>query len=312
MKPHLSLEEQCQLLIDRGLIVVDRVEFLDFLKNHNYYRLRGYFHPFLMKFDDSVSDLFTPGTEAQTIKELVDFDRRLSMLLFEVLGIFETRFRASVAFHASRVNPYLHLTADSFTEEFATKQSNAELSPYEEWLNGYLSALEKNRKTEFVRWHRDAKDGRLPIWAAVEILDLGKVSKLYRGLSESITAKIAEDFHVNAAFLKGTIACLNNLRNHVAHHTRIWNQHFTSNPTLRPSKLPYELLHLNEQSDSESHKLFTRLSLLLWFDEQLHFEVDFPNRLFQLLRELPQSESLALESMGFGDSFRKSSLWRNF
>ena len=56
MKPHLTLEGQLSLLVTNGLKVSDPDLFLNFLKQQNYYRLRGYFHPFLAEVDGKATD----------------------------------------------------------------------------------------------------------------------------------------------------------------------------------------------------------------------------------------------------------------
>ena len=83
MKPHLTLEAQLSLLVTNGLEVSDPDVFLIFLKQQNYYRLRGYFHPFLAEVDGKATEQFKPQSAAQTIIELVEFDRMLRSLLFE-------------------------------------------------------------------------------------------------------------------------------------------------------------------------------------------------------------------------------------
>lgn len=306
MKSHLSLTEQCDLLMSRGLEVDNVDGFIDFLSKHNYYHLAGYLHPFLSQAEGVVSEQFKPGTNSKTIQDLVEFDRQLRSLLFDALAVFETRFRGSLAYHVGRRNPFLHIEGTGFIKEFL---DGGEESPYNEWLRGYEAAVQKHKGNELVSWQEEFNDERLPIWAAVEILDFGKVSRLYRGLDEELASKIGLDFAGKAVFLKGAVASLNNLRNHVAHHGRIWNFHFAINPTLRATKLPTELLHLSQQISYAKNKLFTRLSLLLWFDKNKSFDIDFSNRLFALLRELPGSPSLSLQAMGYSEVFGESGVW---
>lgn len=312
MKSHLSLTEQCDLLMSRGLEVENVDGFIDFLSKQNYYRLAGYLHPFLVQHEGVVSKQFKPGTSSQTVEDLVEFDRHLRTLLFEALAVFETRFRGSLAYHVGRRNPYLHIDGIGFAKEFTAVGEFGEDSPHREWLRGYEAAVKKHNRNDVVRWHEESNFGKLPIWAAVEILDFGKVARLYRGLEEDLASEIAIDFAGKGVFLNGAVASLNNLRNHVAHHGRIWNLHFPVNPTLRASKLPTELLHLSQQTSYAKHKLVTRLSLLLWFDKNSSFDIDFSNRLFALLRELPGSDSLSLQAMGYSETFAESDLWARF
>jgi abortive infection bacteriophage resistance protein len=45
LKPHINVEEQLQVLIDRGLIVGDTSFALKQIERLGYYRLSGYFYP---------------------------------------------------------------------------------------------------------------------------------------------------------------------------------------------------------------------------------------------------------------------------
>lgn len=313
MKPHLSLDSQINLLLDRKLEIADPGTFKVFIKNHNYYRLRGYFHPFLTEDTiDVQASVFKPGSTSQVIEELVDFDRTLRNLLFEALAVFETRFRASLAYHAGAMNPYIHLDGPGTTADFKKSQTGDGPSAHETWLNGYWSTLDKHRKNDIVRWHLERYQGRIPIWAAVELLDFGKISKLYRGMEEDLATKIADDFGGGAVFVKGLAATLNDLRNHVAHQSRLWNFHYPVAPVARRNKLPELLLHLADLTDYERHKLFTRLSLMLFLDTNNDFGINFSARLLEQLHKLPHSEYLSQRSMGFAEPFKNSVLWSRY
>ncbi|MFM2238071.1 MAG: hypothetical protein RL389_418 [Actinomycetota bacterium] len=312
MKPHKTHEAQLDLLLSRGLEIEDYDSFLAFLREQNYYRLRGYFHPFLNSQDGKTEPDFKAGTTGESIKGLVEFDRSLRNLLFEGLSEFETQFRSILAYHAGEVNPQIHLNGIGLTSDFKNHRPEGRKSYFEDWQEGYAAALRKQEHNDIVIWHSEAYDGLMPIWAAVEILDFGKISRLYRGFEEALATRIASEFGSGAYFLKSAVSSLNDLRNHVAHQSRIWNFQYPISPTTRLKKLPYELQHLNALTDSEVHKLAAKLSLLLWLDREGGLRIDFTNRLFQVLNQFPDSTSLSLSSMGYSDHFKSSTLWNGF
>lgn len=243
---------------------------------------------------------------------MVEFDRKLRNLLFEALAIFETQFRSILAYYAGKVSPYIHINGQGLSTEFKMPRANGDSSEHEEWIRDYQKSLEKHQGNDIVRHHNKIYQGVLPIWAAVEILELGKISKLFRVLDEPIATLVAKEFQTGAIFLKGAVAALNDLRNQVAHHSRVWNFHFPVNPPARASKLPPDLLHLSEISDYKRHKLFARLSVLLWLDSCNSFGIDFRTRLFELLDDIPKSRSITFQSMGYTNEFSKSPLWADF
>jgi len=62
MKPHLTIEEQVNHLKKRGLHIKDETNFGLFLLNNNYYRVSGYFNPFLIEAEGGIQSYFKPGT----------------------------------------------------------------------------------------------------------------------------------------------------------------------------------------------------------------------------------------------------------
>lgn len=312
MKPHLTLEAQLSLLVTNGLKVSDPDLFLIFLKQQNYYRLRGYFHPFLSEVDGKATNQFKPQSTDQTIIELVEFDRMLRSLLFEALAVFETQFRAVLAYHAGEASPHAHVDGIGLATDFKTAQKDSVGSAHEEWLIGYRGSLRRHRENDIVVRHDTFEDGKFPIWAAVELLDFGKISNLFAGLDEPIATVIASEFGSGARFMKGVVQSLNNLRNHVAHQSRLWNFHYPQNPPSRQALLPDDLTHLHHLKDYERSKLFTRLSVLLWLDGENRFGLNLRKRLFDLLQTLPKSDYIRLSSMGYSSVFQSSNLWSGF
>jgi len=312
MKPHLTLEAQLSLLVTNGLKVSDPDVFLIFLKQQNYYRLRGYFHPFLAEVDGKVTNQFMPQSTDQTIIELVEFDRKLRSLLFEALAVFETQFRAVLAYNAGKASPHAHVDGIGLATDFKTAQIDSAGSGHEEWLIGYRESIRRHRDNDIVVKHNTSNDGKFPVWAAVELLDFGKISNLFAGLDEPVATAVANEFGGGARFMKGVVQSLNNLRNHVAHQSRLWNFYYPQNPPSRQALLPDDLMHVHDLKDYERSKLFTRLSVLLWLDGENRFGLDLKPRLFDLLRTLPESEYIKLSSMGYSSAFQSSNLWSGF
>ena len=64
-KSFKTYEEQIDLLIERGMYVVDRERAIEKLRRVNYYRLSGYWYPFRMRKPggDGRSDRFLPGEQ---------------------------------------------------------------------------------------------------------------------------------------------------------------------------------------------------------------------------------------------------------
>jgi abortive infection bacteriophage resistance protein len=305
MKPHLTYEQQLKLITDRGLIVEDSDAFMSLLREKNYYRIRGYFHPFLAESKGKTKPVFKSGTKGNTIIELVEFDGNLRGLLFEALSAFEVKFRSILAYHAGEDHPAIHLNGVGLT--------HAPTSPeFKDWKEKYLVRIHRHSKNPIVVAHNLEHGGILPIWVAVEILDFGNISWLYGAFDENLASKIAREFSLKAQFMKDAVASLNHLRNHVVHQSRIWNYQYSVSPPSEISLLPSDLGHLSDRRNSEDGNLAARLSLLLWFDKNDGLKIDFTDRLFNILRALPKSAWISMSSMGYNSRYDASPLWSRF
>ncbi|MDZ7576615.1 MAG: Abi family protein, partial [Candidatus Nanopelagicales bacterium] len=116
-----------------------------------------------------------------------------------------------------------------------TTATNSGYPPaYDDWYIKYLGDV-KQSKEEFVQHFRRKYDGGLPIWMAVELMSLARLSRLYGGLTYSDRERIARRFGISEP---GTVAswlhCLTYVRNVCAHHARLWNRNMDRRPAVPP------------------------------------------------------------------------------
>ena len=113
-KSFKTYEEQIDLLIERGMYVVDRERAIEKLRRVNYYRLSGYWYPFRMRKPggDGRSDRFLPGSTFDDVVALYDFDARLRVAVLAALAPVELSMRALVGHALGEIDPCIHLNAD--------------------------------------------------------------------------------------------------------------------------------------------------------------------------------------------------------
>ncbi len=80
-KPSLSIDQQLDLLIQRGMIVADKKVAKHCLSHINYYRLRAYWQPFEMIDNSDEVHFFKPNVHFNVIIFIYNFDRELRLLL---------------------------------------------------------------------------------------------------------------------------------------------------------------------------------------------------------------------------------------
>lgn len=166
VKAYRTYEEQVDLLAGRGMAIGDRGKAIATLQRVNYYRLSGYWYPFRQQVGGKRVDDFYPGTSLDDVVALYEFDVRLRAATFSVLAPIELALRAHLGHELGRVDPCAHLDPDLLGP--TVQKGNS----YRKWLEGYKSELSRSRE-DFVAHHHEKYGGRLPVWAAVEVLDWG-------------------------------------------------------------------------------------------------------------------------------------------
>ena len=112
--------------------------------------------------------------------------------------------------------------------------SRAHSGAYEQWKNRYNREVADSHE-DFVEHHRTRYGGEMPVWAAVEVLDWGGLTKLYGFSPRSVQDDVAAAFNLGAPQLESWLKSLNIVRNVCAHHGRFFNRVFALAPKLPPA-----------------------------------------------------------------------------
>ena len=168
-KNFLSITQLIQKLKDTGM-TIDSNDTAEIA----YYRLKGYsFHLI-----DPSTKKYIEGTSLSNILRLYRFDSELSDLLFSYLSQIE------VALKSQLVNAF-QITHDALVlndpSVFKDKKTF--------WKNQSTIASEISRSNDvFIEHNFDNHDGAIPIWAAVEVMSFGTISKTIKNMKEYIAA----------------------------------------------------------------------------------------------------------------------------
>src|SRR5690606_6189423 len=97
------------------------------LRTVGYYRLTGYLYPFRQSetYEDEegrtrwrvLSD-YRPGTTLEHARQIIDFDRRLRMLVMDGVERIEVAVRMQVGYVLGRSSVFAHEDPDVFTDTF--------------------------------------------------------------------------------------------------------------------------------------------------------------------------------------------------
>jgi abortive infection bacteriophage resistance protein len=111
-KKFKTLEEQIQLLKDRGLSFKDEIMAKDMLLKKNYFDIINGFESLLLKDPDSKDKEFDNESCFEHFSELYKFDKMLASTIFKAIDAFEIRLKTSIAYRfcesASIANPNIN------------------------------------------------------------------------------------------------------------------------------------------------------------------------------------------------------------
>lgn len=232
-KGPLTFEQQLSLLKDRGLVISEEEEFhaICYLKEISYYRLSAYFLPYQIN-----KDVFDPAVNFDQIIKTYTFDRELRLLVFDCIERIEVAIRTQ----------FIYTMATHYSDSHWQDNQNYFITPYYnkigKLINPYadFQAIISKAKTvrtpeTFIKHYIETYDrpANPPSWMCFELLTIGEMSHLYRGLKNNIDKKrIADFFEVHPTVFTSWLHSLTYVRNICAHHSRLWNRDLAIEPEL--------------------------------------------------------------------------------
>ena len=290
----LDYEQQLDQLIRRGLICVDRTRALHYLGHLNYYRLSAYWLPFEA---DHATHIFRPGAQFDDVLNLYIFDRELRLMVLDAIERVEVSIRGQWAYIlAHRYGPHAHMDASLF------KQPSPKWDHTKQCTKLELDA--RSGHEAFLRHYYSKYDESLPpLWAMVEIMSLGQLSKWYGNLRHRGDRNaLAHCYDMDETNLTSFLHHLCVIRNICAHHGRLWNRAFTFTfrlPTKRPQKLITSLNRQNERN------LYNTLVVLTWLLDCIAPQHRWRKRLTNLF----DRHAVSVATMGFPVGWEQLPIW---
>lgn len=279
----LSTVGLLQKLIQKGMIITDFTTAERTLNEIGFYRFRGYcFHLYI-----PAIQRYKTGTTFETVLNIYKFDSELRNLLFDMSCQIEIALRARLCEAMLQYNdPLVYFDPSIFKEKEKF------------WRNTSTLASEIARSNDvFITHHYNNHDGQIPLWAAVEVMSFGTLSKYIKNLTSkpnSPFSKLASYYSYKTTkgnttypshdMFTSWIHSVVVLRNICAHNSRIYNRSLSTKPTLikkdqqNPQPRFYGLYHFLlamkylRPSDTSWNEFMTKFKKLLY---QYQPNIDF-------------------------------------
>ncbi len=169
LKKPTTFAEQAELLKKKNIIIDDKDDCMNFLSKTNYYRLSGYYLPFVRKQEEKC---FIP-INFNRIRNIYAFDAELRNLISFAIEKIEVHIRTQLAYyHAHAYGAEGYMNSSSFNQRHN----------HTAYLKHVNSCISENVSTLIVKHHNNKYDGHFPIWAIIEFFSVGMLSYFYRGM----------------------------------------------------------------------------------------------------------------------------------
>ena len=215
-KTFKTLDEQIDILKNKGLVFDDIENAKSILLRENYFFLSGYRHLFL----DNDGKFFIEGTKFRELYAMFSFDRQLRNIIFKNILIVENNLKSILSYvmsknHGFKENNYLN--PHNFVKD--TRKSRQ--------INDLLRKMKRqinvNGKQHSATAHYMINYGYIPLWIAVKVLSFGIVGELYTILQYQDQKEIADVFDVDINNMVDYLPILANYRNLCAHEDICYN-----------------------------------------------------------------------------------------
>jgi abortive infection bacteriophage resistance protein len=281
-KAPFSFVEQVDLLKDRGLIIENESTTIDYLQSISYYRLSAYFLPY-----QQTKDTFNNAITFKQIIETYSFDRALRLLVFDCIERIEVAIRTQIVYCMSMNYTNSHWQDDKslFITPYYNKIGNL-VDPFSDFQTIISKAKSSRRPEVFIKHYTDNYNppSNPPSWMCLELLTMGELSNLYRGLQHNSDKKsIASFFDVHPTVFTSWLHTLTYVRNICAHHSRLWNRDLA----IEPDKLLKPVGDWIGPRFDNNKRIFYFLSVLKYLLNRANPNNSLKNKLQTLFANYP-------------------------
>lgn len=216
-KTFKTIDEQVQILRDKGLVIDDDYVAKEVLLRENYFFLSGYRHLFL---ENPKSRQFKKGTNFREIYAMFNFDRQLRNIIFKNLLIIENNMKSIFSYQLSMNYGFKekdYLKASNFnTKSEKARQVNDLLRKIKRQIR--INGGQHSATTHYIYNY-----GYIPLWVVVKVLSFGIVCELYSIMKSVDQKAIAEIFGLQVEDLLSFLPILANYRNLCAHEDILYD-----------------------------------------------------------------------------------------
>lgn len=280
-QPPMTIDEQIENLKNIGLIVENEEYAKKILNDISYFRLIKAYSINLK----SKNGKYCEKVTFEQIVELYLFNANFRQVIFPEIEKVEINVRCRIAnYFAEQYGVLGYLEEKNFVNAVY----------YNMFLDDIEEEIRRNFKAPFVKnFHDNYEGGNLPIYALVEILSFGTLSKFYKNMKNQDKKAIAKSFGVGYTYFESWLESISYVRNICAHYGRLYNAKLSKTPIL------YKEYSEVGIGNNRIFGVLLCLKHLLKSDDHWNLFVDKVELLFD------KYESVDIKTMGFTENWKE-------
>lgn len=276
VKQFKTIDEQIDILKDKGLLIEDEQNAKQILLRENYFFINGYRHIFMINSSDK---RFKENATFDELYSLFCFDRNIRNIMFKYLLIVENNLKSIFSYHLSSKYGYKekdYLKISNFTTDISKHRQVADV------ISKMKRQIRVNAKQHTATLHYLTNYGYIPMWILVKVLSFGIISELYMILKYDDKKEIANYYGIAEEELSIFLPIMSNYRNLCAHEDILYN-HKTQRGI--PNNKYHQLLNIPMDNDEYIYGKNDLYSLVIMFKYMLS-ENDFKLLIHELIYEI--------------------------
>ncbi|MCY1029859.1 Abi family protein [Corallococcus sp. BB11-1] len=271
------------------MLVANRDHALAALGRISYYRLSAYWYPFR-----NADSSFEPGTTFEKVLELYEFDRRLRLVVLDAIERVEILARTLITYTMGHGHgAFAHTDPSNFTAGFS----------HDAWHQELLKEIGR-AKEKFLEHFQTNYVGfpNVPIWMASEVMSLGTLSKMFKGMQTKDQQEALKSWNVHQSVAESWLHSLSYVRNVCAHHGRLWNRELAIRPLVPKRATDWPALN--------NKRIYAILCVLRQLTRSAHGGEAWAGSVRNLLAGM-NGKPRWLNSMGVPPQWATQSFWRD-
>ena len=216
-KTFKSLEEQIEIMKNKGLVINDESFCKEVLLRENYFFLNGYRRTFMKNKDKS---RYINGTTFEELYSLFLFDRKIRNILFKNILIVENNIKSIISYQLSKKYGYRekeYLKPTNFNYSFDNKRQVNDL------ISKMKRQIKNNAVTHSATRHYVTNYGYIPLWVLVKVLSFGIVVELFSVLKKEDQYDIVDIYGIELKDFVTYLSIVSNYRNLCAHEDIVYD-----------------------------------------------------------------------------------------